>query len=694
MKGKRKERGVITVFLSMILLMVISLVLMSIENARILSVESRGYEITHMALDSCFSSYAREVFERYGIMVLWKSEEEFLQDYNTYLDKNSNYRDDFKLRPSDFLAIKCISTRIEDKRMATDEQGELLEEQIYDYMRYAVAGDLAEKLLGDTVELSQSESISEFNEQLEDCNNALSNMEASVEGIYENINTIRSIEYNPEEVLTAMKQRLEEIRAIPVDEDDYNKAVRDNIFTLYKVEFRKYYEWQTKSRAAYEEMLSDTEEYCQYMDLAQDEVAGAKENLDSKRQEFTEDIFNILAGEIDDINLQLLNVDADSYHVLDNQKNAVSQKKIVDKVAGDMSDILQEMWDLDYSGNKLYIYDKEGEFIERMYTCVCNAQRDISGYQTEGLGVNYEVKKLGKTKNEIVEFVKKIKKEGVINYIVADNISDKKITNTGDLPSGQVKNYSEKNWKNIKKSETAVRRALLGQYILDKFNSYTDHVQGSIDYELEYIISGKTADRDNLVNVINKIILIREGFNFAYLMKDNQKREEAYTLAVTITGYTGMPVLIRITQLLILGAWAYAESVVDVKDLLAGYRVAVMKNSEEWNLSLGGIKKLSSESVSEENKQKRKGLTYEDYLRYLLFSQDRGEQIFRISDIIQMNMCREYNPQFRLSECMIDIEVETNYQIKRLFTEIGFLKREIYDGSKGFVIQTTQSYGY
>ena len=131
-----------------------------------------------------------------------------------------------------------------------------------------------------------------------------------------------------------------------------------------------------------------------------------------------------------------------------------------------------------------------------------------------------------------------------------------------------------------------------------------------------------------------------------------------------------------------------------VKDLLAGYRVAVMKNSEEWNLSLGGIKKLSSESVSEENKQKRKGLTYEDYLRYLLFSQDRGEQIFRISDIIQMNMCREYNPQFRLSECMIDIEVETNYQIKRLFTEIGFLKREIYDGSKGFVIQTTQSYGY
>ena len=63
----QKRNGSITLFLSLIILIVISLVLTSVENARISSAYTRENEISYMALDSCFSSYAKEVFDEYPV---------------------------------------------------------------------------------------------------------------------------------------------------------------------------------------------------------------------------------------------------------------------------------------------------------------------------------------------------------------------------------------------------------------------------------------------------------------------------------------------------------------------------------------------------------------------------------------------------------------------------------------------------
>lgn len=647
-----------------------------------------------MALDSCFSSYAREVFDEYGLMVLWKSDSALLEAYEGYLEKNGNYQNDFKLRPADLMKIEWEQPALSGKQTAIDGQGELLEQQIFEYMQYAVADDLAALLAGDIGTLAQSRDVEEVNAKLEDCNSALENMEDSVGEIYDSIERVQSIENSPEEVLETMKLRLEEIRAIPIDDDEYNKTVRDNTFHLFRFEFRKYYEWQKTAREAFDNMLSGTREYYQNMVVAQSEAKEAKQTLDSKKEALSGELFDVLEGEINDLYTQVLSIDTDSYGVVKNEENAVRQKAIVDLVVEDMSEILEEMWNLDDSDNRLYIYDKDGTFIEKMYRCVCDACRDIQGYSAAALQVQYEAGSSQKTKNEVVEFVKKIKKEGVLSYIVSGKISDKKITDREALPSSLATGYTEKSWTSRTKTEDTLRRVLLGQYILDKFSCFLNPQQGKIDYEIEYILAGKWSDRDNLTEIVNKIVLIREGFNLLFLLQDTQKREEAYSLAVTVTGFTGMPVVIRITQLLILGAWAYAESVVDVRDLLAGYRVPVMKKEEEWNLSLTGVKNLLSEDRTEEEKKNRKGLAYEDYLRYLLFAQDRAEQIYRLSDLIQMNMCQRYNEDFRLAECLVGVEVDVDYRIRRLFTEFGFLKRMISEGGSGFETSLTQRYGY
>ena len=84
-----KQKGSITVFLSLILLLILSVVCTVIESTRLSCAYSRSNEITYMALDSCFSSYAKEVFEDYGIMIMWKNQEELLNSYNMYCSKNT-----------------------------------------------------------------------------------------------------------------------------------------------------------------------------------------------------------------------------------------------------------------------------------------------------------------------------------------------------------------------------------------------------------------------------------------------------------------------------------------------------------------------------------------------------------------------------------------------------------------------------
>lgn len=699
-----KSQGSITVFLSLIILLVLSIVLVSIENARLTSAYTRSREISYMALDSCFSAYAKEVFDDYGLMMLWKSDSEFSELYHTYVEKNCEYSEAFIVKPIDFLSLKCEDVTIAGMTMVTDNDCELIENQIYDYMKYAVAEEVLDRMIGDSQSLSQSEGVNRFNDKLENCSDALTEVESSVGEIYENIREIKTIEYNPKEVLSDMNHRLEELRAVPVDHDEYNKAVRDDLFNLFKQEYRKYNEWQKVAVSSLNNISEETNHYYEYTDMAKKEVNSVKAELENSQESFSEDIYHVMEEEIEGIRQQVLSVDHDHYKVRSNSETAMIQQEIVNNVTADMADIMEELGELDYGGNKISLYDKDGTFTERMQVCVLNAMKDAEGYDIETLGVNYEQQGSGRKKNEIVDFVKKIKKEGVINYIVTDNLSSKKLEGISELPSkisGKSGGGDGGSRRKYGQAEEIKRKALAGQYILDNFNCYIDNGSEALDYEIEYIIAGKSSDKDNIKEVIDKLIEIREGFNLIYLMKDSEKREEAYAMAAAITGFTGMPVVIRITQFLILGAWAYAESVIDVRDLLAGYKVSVLKNSDEWNLSLTGIKNMAKASglskankSQEDSRTKRKGLSYEDYLRYLLFSQNRAEQIYRILDIIQSNMCLKYNDKFRVSECILKVDVDAEYKIKRLFSDIGFVRKMIYDNIRGFDFEISQVYGY
>ena len=52
----------------------------------------------------------------------------------------------------------------------------------------------------------------------------------------------------------------------------------------------------------------------------------------------------------------------------------------------------------------------------------------------------------------------------------------------------------------------------------------TEEKETALSYELEYLLCGKESDEKNLKATVNKLLLLREGVNFVYILADGEMR--------------------------------------------------------------------------------------------------------------------------------------------------------------------------
>ena len=69
------------------------------------------------------------------------------------------------------------------------------------------------------------------------------------------------------------------------------------------------------------------------------------------------------------------------------------------------------------------------------------------------------------------------------------------------------------------------------EYLFSHFSSAmdTEEKETALSYELEYLLCGKESDEKNLKATVNKLLLLREGANFVYLLADGAMRHSAET---------------------------------------------------------------------------------------------------------------------------------------------------------------------
>ena len=109
----------------------------------------------------------------------------------------------------------------------------------------------------------------------------------------------------------------------------------------------------------------------------------------------------------------------------------------------------------------------------------------------------------------------------------------------------------------------------------------------------------------------------------------------------------------------ILGAWAFAEAAVDVRLLLDGAKVPLIKKSGDWNISLLDL--FTGNFAG--NGKTASGLSYQDYLGIFLGLMNRDTKAARSLDIVEMDLRRTAgNEQFRIDRCMDYMKVNFGFE--------------------------------
>jgi hypothetical protein len=168
-KFEYQYKGSITVFLSLILLLILSVTMTTIEAARVNAAQVLTKRAFVTAMDSLLAEYYLPLFEEYHIFGLDSGYGSDSIEYNTMTSKVNSYMNytfdpTFEISLSTNLEntfqlynIKITETNITNIKTLMNQGGDLYVGQAVSYMKYKEVGDGLERLLGNLSLLKETE---------------------------------------------------------------------------------------------------------------------------------------------------------------------------------------------------------------------------------------------------------------------------------------------------------------------------------------------------------------------------------------------------------------------------------------------------------------------------------------------------------------------------------------------------------
>ena len=226
--------------------------------------------------------------------------------------------------------------------------------------------------------------------------------------------------------------------------------------------------------------------------------------------------------------------------------------------------------------------------------------------------------------------------------LIMDRLRNGQI-NSGNIPVQQ-----------LSEEEQLLERFFFQEYLLRYMGHYgQENDEDALHYQIEYLVTEGNEDAENLRTVLKRICAIREAANTLYLFSDGEKRGEAELVSTLVCNLALVPELAPVLEAAILIGWAYAESIYDIRTLLSGGRVPLIKSAESWHYGLDSA--LSGELGEEETGGS--GLSYEDYLRIFMMCTDLHTLTARAMNMVEADIrLTAGNKAFRLDGCFVDLE--------------------------------------
>ena len=614
-------------------------------------------------MDSVFSQYHRELWDRYRLLFAeYEGPEEIEQDFAGFLLPY--------LETKNWYPMALEQTAAEEIVRATDGHGAYLEKEILDYMKYGVwkldfEGDAVPELWDyereaeAVTEMAQSyrlrtRDVWKLERVLEDISGNLDRQRTFRE---QGLNSLSS--YDGAGFRREAERMIGELRKIPGLVRQYEKEA-DKLATVLASDRQEQNaradRFSAGTAAALEEEIQEYEAY-----IAED----------GKRRQ-----------EIRDLDLS--------------SAEQIQRLEALIELSYEVEREIEEWEDDD---------DEDGDGgepdYESLWRPVCNG---LEGIVIPVLSFAHGIQ--DKEKEGWLKQVEQLYQEGMLGLLVPDGhqISEK-LASTAELPS-HTESYEEgagsgsmvdhvlvneycgmffsqfcsgAEQKNI--SEKREKRKGLSKTGTDPGETTGDGTKPEIqletqaqvlDYEIEYLLFGNASDRENLSDAVHRLLAVRSGLNLIHILSDSGKREQARALAAVITGAGSITPLILVTTFFVMSVWALGEALMDVKGLLAGKKVVLLKTSEDWTLDVENLLVLGRDGTLEAGGGER-GLSYLSWLKILLFVEPAVRQEYRIMDVIQLNL-GQGKSGFRMRNGVYQVHMSGNVCGKYLFFSPAFVE--------------------
>ncbi|MDO4328332.1 MAG: DUF5702 domain-containing protein [Lachnospiraceae bacterium] len=614
-----KWKGQISVFLSLILICVCGLICGLLESARTAGARCYLQTAAHSSMDSLFSQYHRALWEEYRIFGLeHKAEEDISQEFSEFLKPY--------LEQDNWYPFELKTSQVTGRQLLTDDSGEYFEKEIMDYMKYGIwtkewDGDSAAQALKTLTEASQ---VSELTRS----------MEIQTKDAWKLERTLEDLGSCLEE-----QKAHQDTAARLLDQEDGSGFCREGDRLIRKLK----------------KVPGLVEKYEKQADELGKKLGGLKKQYEEKSADLSSSVQASFQSELFEYEAY---TDKDGERrkqivgLSTKSENRIALVEAVQQEAEEVEDYI-DSWEPE---------DEDDELDTAALWAPVQAH--FAQYEALFLPVQAGVK--DKEKEGLLKRLREMADKGILSLVLPEGAEvSKGSILTGQYPSGRIA-FEEKGLGLLEQAMTA-------EYCQVFCNHFCDTGEKETAYEMEYLLFGNGTDKENLVQTVEMLLAVREGMNLIHILGDSEKRSQAKTLAASVVGASGLLPLVSITAFLIMGVWAFGEAVADIRALLSGGKVSILKGKEDWCLSLDGLLEFAARGKVKESESRESGLSYPQYLTIFLLVSPGTRMLYRMMDVIEMNLSRKQKG-FQLSNCAYRVDIQTETCGKHVYFALGLLK--------------------
>ncbi len=249
-------------------------------------------------------------------------------------------------------------------------------------------------------------------------------------------------------------------------------------------------------------------------------------------------------------------------------------------------------------------------------------------------------------------------------------------------------------------SETAEQigeKLLLLSYMNTHFGNYTEQKQGAVFYQQEYLIFGSMRDVTNVRQAAYSILGIRLLMNLIYSFTNPAMTSQAAAYATELVGGFGMPFLIAVCEYVILFVCGVQNALLETIELLQGKAVPFPVSTSSFQIRMEEIFSMSKSGLHARAAAYTGGsgfcLKYSHYLLLFMLPVSRECLTYRAMDLIQENIQLYYEPEFRLSQCIHSFGATVTVRFPTRYSGIAFFQKDAW-GGREITLQEEAAVGY